>query len=445
MKIESFRTPGLGDQSYLLTHEGIGVLVDPQRDVDRFIDAADAQGVDVRFVLETHLHNDYVSGGVEAARLTGAELVLPAAAAPAYDHRAAYHLEDIEGPGLTLRPIHTPGHTPEHTSYAVIIEGRPVAVFSGGSLLVGSAGRPDLLGPARARSLGKLQWRSVNRLAELPDDVELLPTHGEGSFCTVSGTGSYTSTIGVEKADNPVLQTATADEMADLLLAQPMPIPAFYQHMGPANTLGVPDIRRGPVPSLSVAALELLPDDTTVIDIRPRAEQAAGYLPGSLTIEFADDFGSWAAWLAPHGAPIVLVANANDDRAAQAVTQLAQVGVDDVRGVITDLSDARLKTFELRELDAFRPLVDGTAPVLDVRMPSEHRAEPMPGAIEKFLPELLSDGLPADIDGARRVLLACGSGRRASIAASILGARGISTVVLDGASAGELARTAVAA
>ncbi|MEO2107124.1 MAG: MBL fold metallo-hydrolase, partial [Actinomycetota bacterium] len=157
MKIESFRTPGLGDQSYLLTHEGIGVLVDPQRDVDRFIDAADAQGVDVRFVLETHLHNDYVSGGVEAARLTGAELVLPAAAAPAYDHRAAYHLEDIEGPGLTLRPIHTPGHTPEHTSYAVIIEGRPVAVFSGGSLLVGSAGRPDLLGPARARSLGKLQ------------------------------------------------------------------------------------------------------------------------------------------------------------------------------------------------------------------------------------------------------------------------------------------------
>ena len=139
------------------------------------------------------------------------------------------------------------------------------------------------------------------------------------------------------------------------------------------------------------------------------------------------------------------MANANDDRAAQAVTQLAQVGVDDVRGVITDLSDSRLETFELRELDAFRPLVDGTAPVLDVRMPSEHRAEPMPGAIEKFLPELLSDGLPADIDGARRVLLVCGSGRRASIAASILGARGISTVVLDGASAGELARTPVAA
>ncbi|XVQ88511.1 MBL fold metallo-hydrolase [Microbispora siamensis] len=138
MEILPFRTPGLGDQTYLLTHEGKGVLVDPQRDIDRFLRAAAERDVELRFVLETHLHNDYVSGGEQAALRTGAELVLPAAAAPAYPHTPAFHLEDIEGgDGLSLRPIQTPGHTPEHTSYLVLIEGEPVAVFSGGSLLAG--------------------------------------------------------------------------------------------------------------------------------------------------------------------------------------------------------------------------------------------------------------------------------------------------------------------
>ncbi|WP_240776722.1 MBL fold metallo-hydrolase [Nonomuraea basaltis] len=153
MDVMSFRTPGLGDQTYLLAHEGKGILVDPQRDIDRFLKAAAEHDVDLQFVLETHLHNDYVSGAEQAALRTGAELVLPAAAAAAYRHTPAFHLEEIDGGGgLVIRPVHTPGHTPEHTSYLVLIDGEPVAVFSGGSLLVASAGRPDLLGPERARA-----------------------------------------------------------------------------------------------------------------------------------------------------------------------------------------------------------------------------------------------------------------------------------------------------
>ncbi|WP_433380753.1 rhodanese-like domain-containing protein [Streptosporangium sp. CA-115845] len=436
MEIVSFRTPGLGDQSYLLTHEGKGVLVDPQRDIDRFLNAAAERDVDLRFVLETHLHNDYVSGGQQAADRTGAELVLPAAAGAAYPHTAAFHLEDIPGEnGLTLRPIHTPGHTPEHTSYLVLIDGEPVAVFSGGSLLVSSAGRPDLLGPERARTLARQQYGSLHRLAGLPGGVELLPTHGEGSFCASGGAGRYTSTIALEHAGNPLLAIGDREAFADHLLAAPMPIPAFYAHMGPANTLGVPPMPATEVPELT---LEQVPADAHLLDIRPRSVQAAGLLPGSVGVELDTDFGSWAGWLLPYQAPIVLVARHGQD-AGEAVTQLAQIGIDSVLGVVTDLRDEATSRFELLELPAFAARLAGPgAQLLDVRMPSERRATPLAGAIERFLPDLVTDGVPAELDPDRPVLVACGSGRRASIAASLLLRSGYRPVVLTGAGVSDL-------
>ncbi|MEU5939653.1 MBL fold metallo-hydrolase [Micromonospora sp. NPDC047548] len=433
MDLVSFRTPGLGDQTYLLTHQGKGVLVDPQRDIDRFLHAAAERDVELRFVLETHLHNDYVSGGEQAALRTGAELVLPAAAAAAYPHTAAFHLEDIKAEGLTIRPIHTPGHTPEHTSYLVLVDGEPVAVFSGGSLLVASAGRPDLLGPARARTLAKLQHGSLHRLAGLPGDVALYPTHGEGSFCTATGAGRYTSTIGEELEGNPLLAVSDVEQFADRLLAEPMPIPAFYQYMGPANTLGVPPMPELTVPELDLADLADQPDRTQVLDVRPRTAQAAGFLPGSVGIEMADDFGSWAGWLLPYQAPVVLVAEPDQD-ITEPVTQLAQIGVDSVRGVLRDLGEAATDRFELVDVSTFvNRLADPTAQVLDVRMPNERAAARLDGAVERFLPDLISDGVPAEIDPARPVLVACGSGRRAAIAATLLAREGCQPVVLTGA------------
>ncbi|MFD0888154.1 MBL fold metallo-hydrolase, partial [Streptosporangium algeriense] len=350
MKIISFRTPGLGDQSHLLVHEGRGVLVDPQRDIGRFLDTAAEHDVELRFVLETHLHNDYVSGGGQAALRTGAELVLPAAAAAAYPHTPAFHLEDIAGgDGLTVRPIHTPGHTPEHTSYLVLIDGEPVAVFSGGSLLVSSAGRPDLLGPERARTLARLQYGSLHRLAALPGGVGLFPTHGAGSFCSVTGAGRHTSTIADEQRDNPLLALPDAEVFADELLAAPMPIPAFYPHMGPANILGAPAIPTRRPPETPV---EEIPENAHVVDIRPRAVQAAGFLPDSTGIALGDDFGSWAGWLVPYGEPIVLVAEPGQD-VTEARTQLARIGVDDVRGVVRDLGGRASAGFELLGLADF--------------------------------------------------------------------------------------------
>ncbi|GAA2728533.1 MBL fold metallo-hydrolase [Actinocorallia aurantiaca] len=438
MEIIAFRTPGLGDQSYLLAHEGRGVLVDPQRDIDRFLDAAEQRDLELRFVLETHLHNDYVSGAGQAAARTGAELVLPAAAAAAYPHTPAFHLEDLDGgKGLTVRPIHTPGHTPEHTSYLVLVDGEPVAVFSGGSLLVSSAGRPDLLGPERARTLATLQHGSAHRLAALPRDVELLPTHGEGSFCSVTGAGRHTSTIGAEQDGNPLLALPTAQAFTDTLLSGLPPIPAFYAHMGPANLYGAPPAPAAELPEMSPADLE---QDVHVVDIRPRAVQAAGFLPGSTGIELGEDFGSWAGWLLPYGAAIALVAEPGQD-VAEARTQLTRIGFDDVRGVITDPGPAATGRFTLTDLPAFRGLLPG-AQVLDVRMPSEHAAAPLPGAVERFLPDLLTDGIPAGLDPARPVLIACGSGRRAAIAATLLARHGFDPIVLDRASAADVAPAA---
>lgn len=442
MEIVSFRTPGLGDQTYLLTHEGQGVLVDPQRDVDRFLATAAQRDVSLRFVLETHLHNDYVSGGEQAALRTGAELVLPAAAAAAYPHTPAFHLEDIKGEqGLSLRPIHTPGHTPEHTSYLVLIDGEPVAVFSGGSLLVASAGRPDLLGRPRAHTLAKLQYGSLHRLAGLPRDVELLPTHGEGSFCTSSGAGRYTSTIGAEVDTNPLLAIDDAEAFAQRLLADPMPIPAFYQHMGPANTLGVPPMPPVTVPELTVAEI---PDGAHVVDIRPQAAIAAGHRPGAVGIELGIDFGSWAGWLLPYQEPIVLVAERGQD-VTEAVTQLAQIGIDSVTGVVYELGDAASARFELADLATFVERAAATdAQVLDVRMPSEQAAVSIDGAVRRFLPDLLAEGVPAALDRDRPVLVACGSGRRAAIAATLLLREGYQPVALTGAGVPDVAATQTA-
>ncbi|MEU9889786.1 MBL fold metallo-hydrolase [Sphaerisporangium sp. NPDC051011] len=430
----SFRTPGLGDQTYLFTHEGKGVLVDPQRDIGRFLDAAAERDVDLRFVLETHLHNDYVSGGEQAALRTGAELVLPAAAAPAYKHTPAFHLEDIDGgAGLALRPIHTPGHTPEHTSYLVLIDGEPVALFSGGSLLVASAGRPDLLGPERARSLARLQHLSLRRLAGLPPGIALYPTHGEGSFCTATGAGRLTSTIGTERAGNPLLAVDDAEKFADALLAAPMPIPAFYRYMGPANTLGVP-----PMPPVRVPELDR--PTGHVVDIRPRHVQARGMLPGSYGIELGDDFGSWAGWLLPHAEPITLVAEPGQD-VGEAVTQLARIGIDTVRGVVRDLGETATQTYELLEPADFvkRLARRPGAQLLDVRMPSEREQIRLAGAVERFLPDLFAQGIPEELDPERPLLVVCASGRRAAIAAGLLAREGYRPIVLTGAGATELA------
>lgn len=433
MDITSIRTEGLGDSTYILSHAGIGLVVDPQRDIDRFERVVSDAGIDLWFVLETHLHNDYISGGRDLALSTGAELVLPAGAAPAYRHRPAFHLEDIDGDEFVIRPIHTPGHTPEHVSYLVLIEGKPAAVFSGGSLLVGSAGRPDLLGPERADSLARLQYRSVNRLAELPDEVGLFPTHGQGSFCTASGAGNDTSTIGEEKASSPVLAYSDEESFVTGQLAGLVPYPTYYQHMGPANVYGEDPLMVHDVPALTAAMIESLDSDVRIVDLRPKQDFAAGHLPGSIAIEMRHDMGTWVGWVLPYDAPIVLVMNQGQDL-DDALRQLGRIGFDDVRGVIRDLSDPGLELDSYRLVDTagFVAGVTSGAQVLDARAPAEWSLGTVDGSVLAYAPDVAA-ATPVGLDPTREVWVGCETGYRASVAASVLQSRGFQPVVLTDA------------
>jgi glyoxylase-like metal-dependent hydrolase (beta-lactamase superfamily II)/rhodanese-related sulfurtransferase len=432
MKITAIRTTGLGDATYLLAHDGAGVIVDPQRDVARFEQALSDAGVEATHVLETHLHNDYISGGRELAARTGANLVFPAAGGVAFAHVPAFHNEDLNGGPFTVRPLHTPGHTPEHMSYLVLIEDEPAAVFSGGSLLVGSAGRSDLLGPDRAEQLARLQYISVNRLAALPDDVGLYPTHGEGSFCTSVVAGRSTSTIGLEKLSNPVLQYADADAFVAGQLSALEPYPSYYAHMGPINLMG-PE----PLPGLELPELDprTLPAGAAFVDVRPRAAYAAGHIPGSVGLEMSDRVGVWAGWLLPFDATVVLVAERGQD-VVEVATQFARIGFDHVAGVVFNLerwvaANGDLASFETRTADElFEALQQPSPPqVLDVRAPGDWEIGHLDGSIHGYTPDLKA-ALPVDLDSDRDVWIVCASGFRALAAATYVEQGGFRPVVV---------------
>lgn len=438
VEVERFHTPGLGDNSYLISHEGRGLVIDPQRDLDRFEQALAAADVELRAVAETHLHNDYVSGAPHLAGAHGAELLLPAAAGAAYHHVPAFHGEDRDlGGGFVLRPVHTPGHTPEHTSYLVIIDDEPVAVFSGGSLLVGSAGRTDLASEAQARQLARLQHGSLQRLAALPGHVAVYPTHGEGSFCSASGAGHSVSDLATELAENPALGHADAEAFADWQQGSLQPYPAYYARMGPANLLGRAPMPTTDLPTLEVADIDRLAGAGELIDVRDRHSAVAGHIPGSQLIAHGDDFGVWAGWLVDLDAPVVLVIDDTVD-VDDAARQLGRIGIDDVRGVLPVdawiAAGRRLRSLKIATVDqiAGAPDAEPDRAVLDVRSPAEVVGGSMPGAVHRYLPDLAGDAgrwLPV---GAEPYVV-CASGRRAAIAAGLLARRGYRPApLLDG-------------
>lgn len=435
MIIESVRTEGLGDSTYILAHDGLGLIVDPQRDIDRFTSIVETLGIEIRWVFETHLHNDYVSGARDISNALDAELVLPAGAAPAYRHRPAFHREELVANGLSIRPLHTPGHTPEHVSYLVIIDGHEEALFSGGSLLVGSSGRSDLLGIERAETLARLQYQSVNRLAQLPDQVGLYPTHGAGSFCTASSAARETSTIGDEKRSNPVLQHADAESFVVAQLSGLVPFPAYYRYMGPTNLEGRPAPDLTPPPVLSRDRFDELDSSVTVVDARPKAAFAAGHIPGSLGMELRDDFGVWVGWVTEFNSPLLLVVDPGQS-IDEAQRQLARIGYDRIVGVVIDLPawDIELSSFPVHDVDSFTARMAEQVPVLDVRAPNEWDSGVIAGSHLRYVPDLAGTGAVLQgIDPDRPLLIGCETGYRASLAASLLQREGYEPEVLSGA------------
>lgn len=440
MEVIGIRTASLGDATYIVAIGDHAIVVDPQRDIGRFIDEVDGRGLTVTHVLETHMHNDYISGGRDLAAALGAELVLPAASGAGFAFVPAFHDEILLGPsGSSIRPLHTPGHTPAHTSYVIgTAESDQIAAFTGGSLLVGAAGRSDLLGDRYARQLSKLQFGSLQRLAQLPDATGVYPTHGEGSFCTASGAGRTTSTIGEEKAENPLFGFADAESFADDQLAGLVPYPTYYQHMGGINRDGPTAMPVPAVPDIDPSAMAAhIAAGGSVLDGRDRHDFAAGHVPGSIGIEIGDSFAPWAGWLLDFEAPIALVLDQSQDAAAAAV-ELGRIGLESVVGVMRGVvawSDAghelaSYETTSITDLSLALSAGDRDLQVLDCRDPLEWEAGHIEGSVHCYVPEI-RDSFPESIDRDRPLWVVCRTGNRASIAAGILEDLGVDIIVVS--------------
>jgi hydroxyacylglutathione hydrolase len=434
MQVVTIETPSLGDRSYLV-HDGRDALVvDPQRDIDRVLDAASTAGVRITHVAETHVHNDYVSGGLTLARITGARYVHASAEPLRFDHEPVGDGDTFRVGSMTVDVLHTPGHTPHHLSYVVRSPaGGPPAAFTGGSMLHGTVGRTDLISPDAVDDLSRAQYRSVHRLASLlPDDTRVHPTHGFGSFCaSAASDGESDGTLGTERHVNVALTAVDEDAFVEQLLGGLDSYPRYYAHLDPLNRSGP-----GPVdlsPPAAVDPVELarrIHRGEWVVDLRAREDFAAGHVAGTIGIELADAFATYLAWLLPWGMPVTLLAEHPDD-IAEAQRQLVRVGIDRPAGAASGIPDTWVPDADRSSY----PVVDfddvsdaSSVEVLDVRLAGERADGFIAGSTHIPLGELLSrlDDVPAGT-----VWVHCTSGYRASIAASLLDRAGHDVVLVD--------------
>ena len=443
MDLEILRTRGLGNSTYVLSSDGEAVVVDPPRDAWRVREILERRGWRLRTVVVTHVHNDYLSGALELVASERASVVAPARGRYEFDHRPADDRDEVEVAGILLRARATPGHTPEHLAWEVHdgssgADTTPAAVLTGGSLLVGSVGRTDLLGDDATDELTSRQLASLRALAQLPDEVALWPTHGSGSFCAAGPMHDEpTSTIGAERWTNPLFMVAQGrapGSFEEQLIAGFMPYPAYYGEMAAMNRAGPTVLGKRPaLATLTAAEVRAAIDGgARIIDGRSRREIAAGHIPGSLTIELGDTFASYVGWILPVGTPLVLVLPDRDGAADEAVDQLVRIGFDRLVGVLAGGVDAwvtagerlsGMATVTPRELaDELR--ADASPVVVDVRDPKEWREEGrIDDAVEMPLSSIIA-GLGPSIPDGVPITVACKSGARATIAAGLLEARG---------------------
>jgi len=433
-EVVTIATPGLGDRSYLVHDGEIGIVVDAQRDIDRFWTAADEAGVRITHVLETHIHNDYVTGGYALAREAGADYVVAGSEDVGFARTPARDHETFAAGRLRVTPLHTPGHTPGHLSYVLAEgQGEPGAVFTGGSMLFGTVGRTDLIGPDQTDQLTRAQYRSVRRLAgELPDQVAVYPTHGFGSFCSATPTSGDESTVGRERRINAALREADEDAFVKELTAGLGAYPRYYAHMGAANR-GGPDAAdlSPPRPATPAEIRQQIDAGDWVVDLRARRAFARVHITGSISVELNDSFATYLRWAQPWSQPLTLVGDGPED-VAEAQRQLARIGIEGfaaASGPTRELAGGRLGSYPVTDFPALAGAWGAPGLVLlDVRRLDEWQESHLAGAVHIPFWELedrIGD-LPTG-----EVWVYCHSGVRASISASILDRAGRSVVHID--------------
>ena len=428
---------GLGNSTYLLDlGECRALVVDPERDLRLVRAEARRLGLKIVYAVETHLHADFISGVRELAETEGAAVLAPEVGPRGFDYRGLTDGETVSLGALTLQALATPGHSPEHLSYLLLDGGQITGVFTGGSLMVGTAGRTDLVSPEMTVPLARAQYHSLQRLMELPDDTPVWPTHGAGSFCSAAAGGDRVTTIGRERATNPLLQVSGEDEFVDALLGSLGTFPDYFLRLGEVNRRGPAVL--GTAPALAPLSVEeilgLLGRGAQIVDVRVPEDFAAGHIAGSLSITLRPVFATWLGWLADPERPVIIVRGPDQDP-ENIAWAAAQVGFDALAGEL----DGGIASWNRHSAPATTSLVtaadlasgpEASAAVLDVRQRGEFAAGHIPGAVNielGVLASLLQDVLPGP------VVVMCGHGERAMSAASILEQSGPSRIsVLSG-------------
>jgi hydroxyacylglutathione hydrolase len=423
---------GLGNAAWLVDLEdGRALVVDPSRDPTSYLELARPRGLRVAWAAETHLHADFLSGSRELDAASEARILAPRASRLAFDHQGLEDDQEVDLGGLVLRAVATPGHAPEHLAYLLLDGGRPLAVFSGGALLVGAVARTDLIAPELTEPLALAAWHSVHeRLLGLPDEVAVYPTHGAGSFCAAAIGGQRTTTIGAERATNRLLAAGDADTFVAWLHGGLGSFPPYFLRLRARNQAGPPLLGHDwrTLPALPAdKARDLVAAGAVLVDARPIDRFAAGHAPGALSIALRPQFATWLGWLVDNTLPLVVVLDQDQDR-GELVRQCRTIGYDRLAGELAGgMAAWRAAGLPEHHTTMVTPEQLGEAPgaVLDVRQTSELAGGHLPGAVTIELGTLAAGVAdPARSTpplGREPVTVMCGHGERAMTAASLLG------------------------
>ncbi len=454
MYLEQFYLTCLAHASYMIGSEGEAAVIDPQRDVDIYLKAADEQNLKIRHIFETHLHADFVSGHKELAARTGAKIYIGAQANAEFPHVPLTDGFEVKMGAVRIRALETPGHTPESVCLVITDENKssesksseskaaqPCAVLTGDTLFIGDVGRPDLSRTHTPRELAGLLYDSLHqKLLTLPDAVMVYPAHGAGSLCGRAMRAERSSTIGTERLTNYALQIASREEFITQLTTNLPARPEYFLEDAEMNRSGAATLTElPPLPGLSSAEVQTLLGhnaSVNILDVRPGDVFAAGHVPGSINIALSGQFASWAGGiLGIHSQPVLV--GDTDAQIEEARLRLARVGIEDLRGYLAGGVAAWqkaglpvLKTEQISAQELNQKLRDGRVralDILDVRREAEwqagHIAEVQCRALDTF-----PQGLPT-MDRERPVAVHCKSGYRSMIACSLLERAGHRNVI----------------
>jgi glyoxylase-like metal-dependent hydrolase (beta-lactamase superfamily II)/rhodanese-related sulfurtransferase len=450
MYFKQFYLGCLAHASYLIGSEGEAAVVDPQRDVDQYINEAEAEGLKIKYVIETHLHADFVSGHRELAERTGAEIVFGEKAGAAFPHRAVKNGDEIRLGKVILRFLETPGHTPESVSILVVdteVSNEPQKVLTGDTLFIGDVGRPDLAGSRgyTAEQMASMLYDSLhNKLLTLDDATEVYPAHGAGSLCGRNISKETSSTIGQQRRFNYAIQPMSKNEFVRMMTTDLPEAPTYFSKDAEINRRGAAALDELPPPPLLTPeeVNALAREGAVILDVRAAAQFGAGHAPGAINIGLNGQFASWAGNLIKLDAPVVLVGE-DDEQISSAVTRLARVGIENVKGYLGggmyawDRAGLPVGTIPQIAVDELKHWHDEKrdVQVIDVRQPGEYRNGHVPGAISAPLAHVAEQAL--SLDPNRQTAVICAGGYRSSAATGILARLGFRNLfnVVGGTSA----------